>query len=93
MYVVVLWLSCLLAEMSFWASCLLEEMDLGEMSQCRDHCGFQAMSLAAMATHNKENHSAAKVFMCDQCEYSFTREEYLRKHIKFHHDGETRSDL
>ena len=58
-----------------------------------DHCGFQSMSRSQMAIHNKENHSAAKVFMCDQCEHSFTREEYLRKHIKFHHDGETRSDL
>ena len=55
-----------------------------------DHCGFQATSRAAMASHKKESHSAAKVFMCDQCDYSATREEYLRKHIKFYHDGETR---
>ena len=68
----------------------IEVHDQSEVAINCDHCGFQAMSRSLMASHNKENHSAARVFMCDQCDYSATREEYLRKHIKFHHDGETR---
>ena len=29
-----------------------------------------------------------RVYMCDQCDYTAVREEYLKKHIKFTHDGE-----
>ena len=28
------------------------------------------------------------VYMCDQCDYTTVCEEYLKKHIKFTHDGE-----
>ena len=27
------------------------------------------------------------VYMCDQCDYTAIREEYLNKHIKFTHNG------
>ena len=28
-----------------------------------------------------------RVLMCDQCDYTASKEEHLKKHIKFIHDG------
>ena len=28
-----------------------------------------------------------RVFMCDQCDNTSSKEEYLKRHIKFNHDG------
>ena len=28
-----------------------------------------------------------RVFMCDQCDNTELKEEYLKRHIKFNHDG------
>merc|ERR1712098_615247 len=47
----------------------------------------ETLSKRDFTTHMKDIHTP-RVYMCDQCDYTAAREEYLKKHIKFTHDGE-----
>ena len=58
--------------------------DGGQAIKCGECDGTK--SKKDFAIHMKDIHNP-RVFMCDQCDYTASKEEYLKKHIKFNHDG------
>ena len=59
--------------------------DGGQAIKCGE-CEYETKSKKDFAIHMKDIHTP-RVFMCDQCYYTASKEEYLKKHIKFNHDG------
>ena len=59
--------------------------DGGQAIKCSE-CEYETKSKKEFAIHMKDIHTP-RVFMCDQCDYTAAKEEYLKKHIKFNHEG------
>ena len=49
-------------------------------------CDYGERSRKGFCIHMKDIH-IPRVFMCDQCDNTASKEEYLKKHINFNYDG------
>ena len=49
-------------------------------------CDYEKRSKKDFAIHMRDIH-IPRVFMCDQCDNTASKEEYLKRYIKFNHDG------
>ena len=59
--------------------------DGGQAIKCGE-CDYEKRSKKDFAIHMRDIH-IPRVFMCDQCDNTASKEEYLKRHIKFNHDG------
>ena len=59
--------------------------DGGQAIKCGE-CDYEKRSKKDFAIHMRDIHIPS-VFTCDQCDNTASKEEYLKRYIKFNHDG------